>query len=129
MASQIDIEGAIHYRHKAVPGQRLALHALKNEYGKPVVADGPMYDSYQGARFGEQVAALASSWKLTFADDPRFFYTVPDAAMAPKLTQPRIAGATGIPIDGWLVATARKGSAPAEGIAGFAGAVAEAAAR
>ena len=46
MASQIDITGGIHYSHKAVPGQRLALHALKNQYGKEVVADGPMYKSY-----------------------------------------------------------------------------------
>ncbi len=46
MASQIDITGAIHYRHKAVPGQRLALHALKNQYGQDIVADGPMYKSY-----------------------------------------------------------------------------------
>ena len=46
MASQIDIEGAVHYRHKAVPGQRLALHALKNQYGRKVVADGPMFKSY-----------------------------------------------------------------------------------
>ncbi len=47
MASQIDIEGAIHYRHKTVPGQRLALHALKNQYGKDVVTDGPMFRSYE----------------------------------------------------------------------------------
>jgi len=46
MASQIDITGGIHYHHKAVPGQRLALHALKNQYGKKIVADGPMYKSY-----------------------------------------------------------------------------------
>jgi len=46
MASQIDITGGIHYRHKAVPGQRLALHALKNQYGKKAVADGPMFNSY-----------------------------------------------------------------------------------
>ncbi|MBL7220078.1 MAG: hypothetical protein ISS69_08185, partial [Phycisphaerae bacterium] len=46
MASQIDITGGIHYSHKAVPGQRLALHALKNQYGKKVVADGPMYKSH-----------------------------------------------------------------------------------
>ncbi|MCF7673928.1 MAG: hypothetical protein K9N23_00475 [Akkermansiaceae bacterium] len=46
MASQIDIQGAIHYQAKAVPGQRLALHALKNQYGKGVVADGPMFKSY-----------------------------------------------------------------------------------
>ena len=38
MASQIDIEGAIHYGNKTVPGQRLALHALKNQYGKDVVS-------------------------------------------------------------------------------------------
>jgi sialate O-acetylesterase len=46
MASQIDLSGAIHYQSKAVPGQRLALHALKNQYGKKVVADGPMFKSY-----------------------------------------------------------------------------------
>jgi len=47
MASQIDIAGAIHYSQKALPGQRLALHALKNQYGKKdVVADGPMFKSY-----------------------------------------------------------------------------------
>ncbi|MCH7225438.1 hypothetical protein [Haloferula sp. A504] len=48
MASQIDISGAIHYSAKAVPGQRLALHALKNQYGqKDLVADGPMFKSYR----------------------------------------------------------------------------------
>lgn len=47
MASQIDISGGIHYFNKAVPGQRLALHALKNQYGKDVVAEGPMYKSYK----------------------------------------------------------------------------------
>ena len=47
MASQIDIAGAIHYAQKALPGQRLALHALKNQYGKKdIVADGPMFKSY-----------------------------------------------------------------------------------
>ncbi len=47
MASQIDITGAIHYGSKAVPGQRLALHALKNQYGKKIVAEGPMFKSYK----------------------------------------------------------------------------------
>jgi sialate O-acetylesterase len=48
MASQIDIEGAIHYGNKTLPGQRLAFHALKNSYGKKdVVADGPMFKSYE----------------------------------------------------------------------------------
>ncbi len=56
MASQIDIQGAIHYGNKAVPGQRLALHALKNQYpetklkagGKAadLVVDGPIFKSY-----------------------------------------------------------------------------------
>ena len=45
MASQIDIGGAIHYRCKTVPGWRLALHALKNQYAKKVVVDGPMFKS------------------------------------------------------------------------------------
>lgn len=47
MASQIDITGGIHYFHKAVPGQRLARHALQKQYGKDIVADGPMFQSYQ----------------------------------------------------------------------------------
>ncbi|QTN31052.1 hypothetical protein HZ994_01490 [Akkermansiaceae bacterium] len=47
MASQIDITGAIHYANKTLPGQRLALHALKNQYGKDVAADGPMFKSYE----------------------------------------------------------------------------------
>lgn len=47
MASQIDIGGTIHYQHKAVPGQRLARHALKNQYGqKELVVDGPVFNSY-----------------------------------------------------------------------------------
>jgi len=46
MASQIDISGAIHYANKSLPGMRLALHALKNQYGKKVVTDGPMYKKY-----------------------------------------------------------------------------------
>ena len=47
MACQIDIQGAIHYCNKALPGKRLALHALKNQYGKNIVADGPMFKSYE----------------------------------------------------------------------------------
>ena len=47
MASQIDITGAIHYGNKTLPGQRLALHALKNQYNKDIVADGPMFQSYE----------------------------------------------------------------------------------
>jgi sialate O-acetylesterase len=50
MASQIDITGSIHYFNKAVPGQRLTLHALKNQYGRKVVADGPMFKSYRVER-------------------------------------------------------------------------------
>lgn len=67
MASQIDIDGAIHYRHKAVPGFRMALHALKNQYpdatvrqtkdapqinqgvggkAKDLVVEGPTFKSY-----------------------------------------------------------------------------------
>ena len=47
MACQIDIAGAIHYAQKALPGQRLALHALKNHYDKKeLITDGPMFKSY-----------------------------------------------------------------------------------
>lgn len=47
MASQIDITGAIHYFNKTLSGQRLALHALKNQYGKNITTDGPMFRAYK----------------------------------------------------------------------------------
>jgi sialate O-acetylesterase len=47
MACQIDIQGAIHYVNKALPGKRLALHALKNQYGKNIDSDSPMFKSYE----------------------------------------------------------------------------------
>jgi len=47
MASQIDIQGSVHYYNKTVPGQRLARHALKNQYGRKLVADGPMFKTYK----------------------------------------------------------------------------------
>jgi hypothetical protein len=64
MASQIDIFGGTHYQEKRVPAQRLALHALKNQYpstkltadwlkansasgkAKDLIANGPMYKDY-----------------------------------------------------------------------------------
>jgi len=46
MASQIDMTGGIHYGSKATPGIRLALHALKKQYGQDIVVDGPMFKSY-----------------------------------------------------------------------------------
>ncbi len=57
MACQIDIEGAIHYTNKTLPGQRLALHALKNHYGKEVATDGPMFKSYE-VKGGELTVTL-----------------------------------------------------------------------
>jgi len=47
MASQIDITGGVHYYNKVVPGQRLALLALKNQYSKKIIANGPMYKGYK----------------------------------------------------------------------------------
>lgn len=47
MASMIDITGALHYLAKTVPGQRLARLALKHQYGRELVAEGPSFKSYQ----------------------------------------------------------------------------------
>lgn len=57
MAIQIDITGAIHYANKTLSGQRLALHALKKQYGKDVVTDGPMFQSYE-VKGGELTVTL-----------------------------------------------------------------------
>ena len=57
MAIQIDIEGAIHYFNKTLSGQRLALHALKNQYGKNIATDGPMFKSYE-VKDGELIVTL-----------------------------------------------------------------------
>jgi sialate O-acetylesterase len=48
MGIQVDITGSIHYFNKALSGQRMARHALKNQYGKKdVVCDGPMIKGYR----------------------------------------------------------------------------------
>jgi len=47
MASQIDICGGVHYSNKTLPGWRLARHALKNQYGKKVVTEGPIFKGYK----------------------------------------------------------------------------------
>jgi hypothetical protein len=56
-----------------------------------------MVEADQGALFGEQMAALANSWKASFAlqpssgqacEDPQFIYTIPSSKLAPKITQP-----------------------------------------
>jgi sialate O-acetylesterase len=57
MAIQIDITGAIHHPNKTLSGQRLALHALKNQYDKNITADGPMFKSYE-AKGGELTVTL-----------------------------------------------------------------------
>jgi sialate O-acetylesterase len=67
MASQIDITGAIHYGNKTLPGQRLALHALKNQYGKDVAVDGPMFKSY-GIKGDKLIVALENADGLQVAE-------------------------------------------------------------
>jgi len=77
MASQIDITGAIHYGNKTLPGQRLALQALKKQYAKDIAADGPMFKSYEvkGEQLivtldhadGLQVGETATNSKTGFA--------------------------------------------------------------
>lgn len=47
MASLTDITGALHYRAKTVPGRRFARLALKYQYGKDIVAEGPTFKSYR----------------------------------------------------------------------------------
>ena len=57
-----------------------------------------------GARYGEQMTALANAWKSRFGgQDPHFLYTLPDKSLAPKLTQPKdIRGrSTAIPTSDW----------------------------
>ena len=43
----------------------------------------------EGAYFGEQVSALANSWKSRFAGDSQFIYTVPNKSLAPKVSTPK----------------------------------------
>lgn len=66
-----------------------------------------MFDAGQGANFGEQLSALANSWKDRFGcPDPQFFYTIPTKTLAPEITKPAgIKGAsTALEIDQWLSA-------------------------
>ena len=48
-----------------------------------------MVKSDEGANYGPELSALANSWKATFGgEDPRFFYTIPNKTLAPKITRP-----------------------------------------
>ena len=54
------------------------------------ISSQKMVEADQGAAFGEQMAALANGWKDQFAcPDPVFFYTIPNATLAPKITKPQ----------------------------------------
>jgi len=63
-----------------------------------------MVTNDEGAHFGEQMSALANCWKEKFGcEDPQFIYTIPDKALAPKITPPgKIKGRnTGVEISNW----------------------------
>ena len=56
----------------------------------------------QGAHYGEQLAALAKSWRKRFTGDPAFFYTIPGKRLAGKITAPVIEGVSeGVEITDW----------------------------
>jgi hypothetical protein len=74
-----------------------------------------MFKKDQGANFGEQFTVLANSWKAKFAlgqdsgqasPDPQLFYTIPNAALAPKIGRPaKINGkSTALEINSWPAA-------------------------
>jgi sialate O-acetylesterase len=57
--------------------------------GIAFVANPQMVKADEGAHFGEQLSALANGWRERFASpEARFFYTLPDAQLAPKVTAP-----------------------------------------
>jgi len=70
----------------------------------------------QGAKFGSEMSVLGNCLKTKFgAGDVPFFYTVPSATLAPKITKPKgIKGqSTAIEIAAWPVAKAKKEEAAA----------------
>ena len=69
--------------------------------GNAMIADG------QGANFGPEMSALANCFKAKLGgDDVPFFYTIPTAALAPKITKPQaIKGtSTAMEINEWSAA-------------------------
>ncbi len=70
-----------------------------------IFVTGPdMFTEDQGANFGEQLSALANCWRTRFrSPKARFFFTVPDKKLAPKITAPgKIDGpSTAIPVNQW----------------------------
>ena len=66
-----------------------------------------MFKNDQGANYGTELTVLANNWKDKFGGaDPRFFYSIPNQSLAPKITQPAaIKGAsTALEIDRWFTA-------------------------
>jgi predicted small lipoprotein YifL len=57
----------------------------------------------QGAKYGEQLSALANGWKQLFGGDPAFIYGIPGKNLAAAITAPTtIKGkSTGVEIGSW----------------------------
>jgi hypothetical protein len=62
--------------------------------GNKMIADA------QGANFGPEMSALANCFKAKLGgDDVPFFYTIPTAALAPKITKPQAIKGTSTALD------------------------------
>jgi len=88
------------YLHSLTP---TAMSGIVFLTGESMVSD----DQGNRKNFGPEMAALAKSFKSRFSlwsdgVDIPLIYTVPDASLAPNLTQPKIEGeSTAVPIKDW----------------------------
>jgi hypothetical protein len=98
LASSVTSKAAEVYNvmaHSFSPGTFQGILCLSSE---------KMVEANQGADFGEQLSALANSWKNRFGgQDQAFFYTIPSKTLAPKITQPKAIDGlhTDVEINSW----------------------------
>ncbi|MEY4212927.1 MAG: hypothetical protein RL458_1153, partial [Pseudomonadota bacterium] len=97
MAVATDVGDAndIHPRNKQALGLRLALHALKNQYGqKAIVANGPVYRSLKtrGATMALSFGELGGGLKVAGGGAVLRGFTVADASQQFHTAQARIQG-------------------------------------
>lgn len=66
------------------------------------IVNPEMVKADQGEHFSEQLSALIRCWTKRFDDaDARFFYTLPDTTLAPKVSKPDAPNTTPITLDHW----------------------------
>jgi hypothetical protein len=81
--------------------------------GLVFISGNKMISDAEGAKFGPEMSALANCFKAKFGgDDVPFFYSMPAASLAPKITKPQTIKGASTAMEITEVSAAKPGSNP-----------------